>query len=98
MSSAIKEQEFDKKVDLNIWKRLLKYAFRYPKLVIGLIGVLLLVAAVDLIYPLLTKYAIDNFITKGDIGGLPAFALIYLGFVAIQGLGVFLFVSGGRQA
>lgn len=97
MSSAIKEQEFDKKVDLNIWKRLLKYAFRYPKLVIGLIGVLLLVAAVDLIYPLLTKYAIDNFITKGDIGGLPAFALIYLGFVAIQGLGVYLFVSGGGK-
>ena len=54
MSNGIQEQEFDQKVDLNIWKRIIRYAMRYKRLVIALILTMLVVSGADIIYPLLS--------------------------------------------
>ena len=97
MSSAIQEQEFDQKVDLSIWKRLFRYALRYRKLFIGLIAVLIGVAGIDLIYPLLSKYAIDTFVVPSITVGIVPFAIVYILCVILQGTGVFLFVSGAGK-
>jgi len=97
MSSAIKEQEFDQKVDFGIWKRLFRYAFRYKKLFVGLIAVLIGVAGIDLIYPLMSRYAIDTFVVPGTTQGILPFAIFYGLCVILQGFGVFLFVSGAGK-
>ena len=97
MESYIHEQDYDKKVDFKIWKRLIKYAMKYKGTVIFLVIVLLMVAAIDVIYPLMSRFAIDNFIEKNTTQGLWLFAIVYILFVGIQGLGVFLFVKSAGK-
>ncbi len=96
-TSALKEQEFSQKVDLRIWKKLFRYALRYKGLVIRTIIALLFVAAIDIIYPQLSRYAIDNIIGKDDMGALPWFGLFYALIVAVQGAGVVLFIKGSGK-
>ena len=86
------KQADDRHIDLNIWKRLAAYALRYRRRVIFTIFVMLCVAGIDVLYPLLSRYAIDHFIVAGKTGGLPVFAAVNMGLVALQGFGVFLFV------
>lgn len=95
MSSAILEQDFDKdvKVDLSIWKRLLSYALHYKKTVLTLCISLVVVALLDIIYPLMSRYAIDNFIMKQTTVGMGWFIIIYILTVAAQAFGVFFFVK-----
>lgn len=97
MASMIEEIDFetgsDKKVDLKIWARLWKYAWKYKKTVIMTMIVMSLVGVMDILYPLLSKYAIDNFIEKNTLNGLTEFIIVYIGMVIVQSFGVFLFVS-----
>lgn len=86
------EIEKEEKVDMRVWSRLLAYAMRHKKLAFFMMGVLLCVATVDLIYPQLTRFAIDQFITPKSTQGLGTFALLYAVCVVVQGLGVFFFV------
>lgn len=80
------------KVNINLWKRLIKYAWQHKVLVFGIAIVLITTASIDIVYPQLTRYAINNFITPGKTEGLLPFFGIYAFLVLIQGLTVFLFV------
>ncbi len=91
--SAIEEQSYDQKVDLKIWKRLIRYAWNYKRSVIALVAVLVMVALVDIVYPLMSRYAIDNFIEKSSMDGMGWFCALYIAFVALQSSGVYLFVK-----
>lgn len=93
-TSALREEEFSKKIDLKLWKRLLRYALRYRWLFVGVIFLMLVVAFVDILYPQLTRYTIDNIVAEGEAGlrKLLPFGLVYLGFVLFQGAGVVSFI------
>ena len=95
MASAILEQDYDKdvKLDFSIWKRLFRYAFRYKKNTTILIITNILIALVDIVYPLMSKYAIDHFIAEGTTKGLPWFSALYLLLICFQALGVYIFVA-----
>lgn len=95
MASAIQEQDFDKdvKVDLSIWKRLFRYAFRYKKNTTILIVINIMIAIVDIIYPLMSKYAIDQFIMHETTQGLPLFVMLYVLLICFQAFGVYVFVA-----
>lgn len=99
MDNLLENQETlqDTKVNLNLWKRLCQYAWRSKFLVIFTAIVLFTVAAIDLVYPQLTRFAINNFVTANNLEGLIPFAVIYLIFVLIQGLCVYLFVIGAGR-
>ncbi len=93
MSTAIKEQEFDKKVDLNIWKRLFKYAITYKWLVVIIVSMLAFLALADLGYPLFAKYAIDTFVEGKTLEGLTEFILAYIGIlILLAAFAVVLFI------
>lgn len=88
-----KRDEAGQKLDLALWKRLVSYAMRHRRTVLGVVLVLLCVALGDLAYPQLSRYAIDHFIGGSTTKGLPAYALVYAALVMAQSLGVFLFVK-----
>ena len=90
--NGFEEKDYCEKVDLSLWKRLWKYASAYPKLQYGLMALLLGVALIDLIYPLLTRYAVDTFIRPVSTQGLGWFGLCYGLLVILQGSGVYLFI------
>ncbi len=93
-TSALHEEEFSKKIDLKLWKRLLSYALRYRGMFIAIVLLMLLVALIDLVYPQLTRYAIDNIISKGEGGirELVPFAAVYGAVVLVQGGCVVAFI------
>lgn len=90
MNSTVEEK--DKKIDFNIWTKLFKYIsmFRGKLKVLALLMVG--VAGIDAIIPLLTKYAIDNFIIGGNIKGIYKFALVYLMIIIIQAVNIKIFI------
>ena len=92
-TSALQEEEFDRKVDFGLWKRLIKYGLRSRGLVITTIIALLIVAAVDLVYPLLSRYAIDDIINGAHTERILPFVIVYAASVILQGACVMLFIK-----
>lgn len=94
-NTAIEEQDYDRdqKVDLAIWKRLFRYVLRHKKICVYSVLANMGIALIDIAYPLMSRYAIDNFIEKGTTQGLGWFIALYLVLVVVQGLSVFGFVS-----
>ncbi len=90
---GFEDQEYTKKVDLSIWKRLLAYAYRNKKLFYAIIVFMILLAAGDVLFPMMTGYAIDNFASAGTIEGLVPFSILYLAMILVQSLNVGMFIS-----
>lgn len=95
--TALKEEEFNQKVDLRIWRRLLAYALKYRKLVAFAITGMLVVVGIDLIYPQLSRYAIDNIIEYSATDKIGNFAIFYAAIIIVQALGVIAFISGSGK-
>lgn len=87
-----KEHKNDK-LNLSIWKdffRILKpYKIQFLKIIIMMI----FVGAMDTIFPLLSKYAIDNFVEKGSLDGLSSFAIIFLFAALFFSISIYLFIA-----
>ena len=91
---SMEEHDYqEKKVDLRLWKRLFTYAMQTPHIVVALVITLMFVAGADIVYPLLTRYAIDHFVVPATTAGLWKFIVVYVLLVMIQGFGVLTFVE-----
>lgn len=86
--TTYQEQEYNKKIDLSLWRNLFKYVMPYKKYIIRLTLVMMTVGGIDVIFPLMTRYAIDNFVLKGKFDGLWVFAAVYALLVLIQATNV----------
>lgn len=97
MSYFEEETYTDTKFDLAIWKKIFVFMAPLKKyLIIGLIAVIGLAAA-DVGYPLINRYAIDQIILPGDIEKLPIFIGIFIVYIIIQSSLVYVFiVNAGR--
>ncbi|MCP4395688.1 MAG: ABC transporter ATP-binding protein [bacterium] len=87
------EEEYTKRFDVGLWKKLFPYAKAYKKLFIVLIVVMIVVGGIDAIFPLLSKYAVDHFITPGSLEGLGRFIAIYLAIMIVQALNIWLLIA-----
>ena len=87
----------EKKVDWRLWRELIGVMLSYKKYVIGLIITMLLTAAIDVAFPLLSMYAIDSIIPKADMDALPVFFTVYFIVALAQGLNVVLFIRFGSR-
>jgi len=90
--SAFEEQEYNKSFDFGLWKNLLHYAKPYKKQMIILAMVMIGSGGIDVIFPLMTKYAIDHFITLESLKGIGIFAAVYGTLVLMQSLNVWLLI------
>ncbi|MFW6229410.1 MAG: ABC transporter ATP-binding protein [Halanaerobium sp.] len=86
------EKLFKKNLDIKLWKEIMLYSLPYKKIIMALTFVMLMVAGVDAILPLLTRYAIDNYIVKENLNGLYSFSFIYLFIIIFQGVNIFAFI------
>ncbi len=87
------EQDYDKKFDFGLWKKLFRYTIKYKKLMIYLALVMISVAGVDVAFPLMSRYAIDNFVIPKNFDGIWGFAAIFASMVAIQGVNVYFLIA-----
>lgn len=91
--SAFQEEDYNKSFDLKLWKRVLTFIKPYRNYIFALGLVMIAVGVVDAIFPLMTLYAIDNFVTPGHLDGLTQFAILYGIIVLIQGINVWLLIA-----
>lgn len=86
------QKEMKLKVDKTVWKEMFRYLSIFKKDFLILCGFMVGLAGMDIIFPLLTRYAIDNFVAHGDYNGLTLVGVLY-GLLALGlGLIVFLFI------
>lgn len=91
--NQFQEQDYNKRFDWGLWKKLLKYVKNYKKEVIILSLVMVGVGGIDAIFPIMTKEAVDRFIIPGTVDGLLGFALIYGLLVIFQTINVWLLIA-----
>ncbi|MFA7533414.1 MAG: ABC transporter ATP-binding protein [Tissierellaceae bacterium] len=80
------------KIEINIWKNFFKYLKPYKLHFLILSIFMVFLGLLDALFPLLTKYAIDNFIEGKTLVGLEKFGLIYLLAVIALAFTVFMFI------
>lgn len=89
------DEEFHKKWDWGLWRRLLAYAKSYRFDFAFLIVVMVAVGSIDAVFPLLTRHAVDHLTTPS--ADLVGFGLTYLGVASVQAFLVWLLIwQAGR--
>ena len=78
------EVQSNKSFQFSIWKRLFPFAKPYKKLLLLIVITNILISIVDVSLPLFQSYAVDNFIEKGTLDGLPVFIAAYLAVIILQ--------------
>ncbi len=86
------EQDYTKKLDAGLWRRLIGYMKPYHKHLIAIMATMAVSALCDTIFPLLTREAIDTFITGGKTGSRAWFVLRYAGTLLLQTVCIFTFI------
>ncbi|MGI6239959.1 MAG: ABC transporter transmembrane domain-containing protein, partial [Christensenellales bacterium] len=85
------EQDYTKRFDIGIWKKLVRYARPFHKHLVAIILIMLVTAAIDVVFPLLNRTAIDQFARKGTVDGVWWFAAKYAGAVIGLASSIFAF-------
>ena len=88
-----KDEIIRDKLNVSVWKNFYKYLKPYKKQFIIIILMMVAVGSLDAMFPLLSKYAIDNFVEKRTTVGLGPFAIIYFTLAAISAFSVYHFIS-----
>lgn len=91
--NVLQEQEYNKKFDLNLWRKIVKYLKPFKKQFILLGIVMVLVGLVEATFPLMTRYAVDNFVTKRSLNGLDGFMTRFVLLVMFQVLNVWTLIT-----
>lgn len=100
MSEELFEEESftSQKLDWNVWKKIFAFMKPLKKFVLGGILAMSALAGTDVVYPLISRFAIDKIITPNidagtqDLTKIPLFIGIYLVFMVVQAILVYLFI------
>ncbi len=79
----------EEKTNFSIVRNFKPFFIRYKTTFMILIVFNIGLGLIDSVFPLLNKYAIDEFVTRGNIEGLKKFSLLY--FMAVIGLSFFVY-------
>ncbi|MGB7595166.1 MAG: ABC transporter ATP-binding protein [Erysipelotrichaceae bacterium] len=95
MSEHFEEQEFNTDtLDTHLWRKIFKLLWIHKKKLAVLYMFIIMVAAVDVLFPYLNKIAIDTFINgNGDLSHLTWFGIAYFGCIVWQGFNIYFFIK-----
>jgi len=86
------ETDYTRNFKFSSWRRVLTFAqpYRFTMILLGIF--MILVAGVDIFMPLMTRYAVDNFIVPGVTSGIGYFAAVYVIILLFQAVSVAIFI------
>lgn len=93
MSTMFKEEEYTKRFDPALWKKLGKLIVADKRLIWKLAIVMVIVAIIDAIFPLLNRYVIDNIIIPKNYDNIGTFIWVFMSIVVVQGTLVYILVA-----
>lgn len=91
--SVFKEETYNKHFDLDLWKKLLRYVKPHRKMIGLLALVMTFVGALEATFPMLTQYAVDNYIVKNTYLGIGKFVALYAIIICIQVFNVWCLIA-----
>lgn len=91
--TVFKEETYNKNLDLALWKKLLRFVKPHRKLMGMLALVMIGVGAVEATFPMLTKYAVDNYIMKNTYNGIWKFGTLYGLLICVQVFNVWALIA-----
>lgn len=91
------ETEYNKGFDFGLWLKLFNYIKPYKKYMIRLSIVMIGVGGIDVIFPLMTKYALDSFVRNDTLSGIWGFGAVYALLVVAQAINIrLLAINAGK--
>lgn len=91
--SEIREQDYNEGFNIELWKKLMGFAKPYRKNMVIIGAMMIILAIIEVTFPIMTKYAIDNFVIPERLEGLSIFALLYILLVILQSVVVWIFIA-----
>ena len=85
------EMDYTKRLDAGLWRKLIRYMKPYHGYLYAIMATMAVSALCDTIFPLLTREAIDTFISGGATGGRAWFVARYAGVLLLQSACIFGF-------
>jgi len=82
------EQEFTKRFDFSLWRKLFNFVRPYKKYFIQLCVFMILIGGIDAVFPILSKIAVDNFIDKNTLDGFWIFCTALFIIILLQAYNV----------
>lgn len=92
-----KDERTNDKMNLSIWKNFFEYLKPYKKEFFKLIIIMIMLGTMDSTFPLLSKYAVDNFVKTKSLTNLGYFALVYFVAILILCSIIYSFISFAGQ-
>ena len=92
--NAQKQREKHRQI-LRMWMSLLKYAYEFRGSIALLVPVLVMVAVVDVLLPLMTRYAVDTFVVPKTLEGIESFVLVFACITVWQSVSLFALIHLG---
>ena len=93
MQPEWQEEVHEEKIDLGLWRQILRLARPYRRYIALSICSTVALAAGDAAFPYMTKVALDRFVIPQTTEGLGWFGAAFLGLVFWQSLNLYLFIS-----
>jgi len=90
--SSFQEQDYNSKFDLKLWKKIFSYAKPLKKQLIILCFLMVSLAVTDAIFPLMTRFIVDNYVVENNLKGITIFNDIYIDGIIIFGIAYFLLI------
>lgn len=87
------EQEYTKDFELSLWKKIFSFGWVYKKKMIEVSVYNIIWAVAEQLYPLLSMYAIDHFITERNFSSLPWFIAGFLVILLIYSWTIYGFID-----
>jgi ATP-binding cassette subfamily B protein len=91
--SAYQEQEYNQPFNIALWKKLFHYIKPYRRDLFILAAIMAAAGGIDAVFPLMNRYAVDNFIVPGNLKGLWVFGLIYAVLICFQSANIWMLIS-----
>jgi len=95
IQEQLEEKEVIQGIATELWKKLFVYLKPYRKNLIYIGICMVVLAGIDVAFPLLTKYAIDHFILGQTLDGLVGFTALYMSAVVALAGTVYVFIAQG---
>ena len=96
-TTHIAEKDYTQKFSLSLWKRILNFAPEYKKRLVVLCAWMAVTALCDVLFPLLTRQAIDDFIGKQTTEGIGLFIAEYAALLVLQVIAIYRFLYIGGE-
>jgi len=95
--TALHEEEYEGRLDLGLWRRILHYGRRHRRFMIGMVVMASLTAWFDMSFTLITRKVINEVAARGGQANVLGYGLLYVALAITFSAGIWTFIWLGAN-